>query len=429
MKKIYNIIVGILLILLSIDCIGATDQTRNTVNVSAEQAWTDTRVDITFGTKVNIVADGLIDVGRRNKVQITPDGGPDCIDYDDSDVAPGLPCWSLVGKIEDGVPFFVGTEKNFVANSTGRLYLGVNDGYESFGDNSGEWIAIITTDASPFISITKSASPYSIRQSQETTVKILIDNKGAADAKDIEVIDSIHPNFDLSGGNFPDPKKYDIIRAGESRDMEYIIKPKESGTFNLDPATITYADSEGNIKEVKSGIASVKVIPSSDRTTESNSPSESGSDSAVLLHGEKTDVVLGEDILLRLSAVNIINRPPMTVQVILYPPSGMSITGSQFVESGAGIYTTTYILEPGKGRDIEVHITSNQIGDFNVKGRIVYYFGDDKKSTDRTLTLPIKVRKEQDAQAPVSTSAKSPGFEIIIGMIILLIARLSNRYL
>jgi len=45
---------------------------------------------------------------------------------------------------------------------------------------------------------------------------------------------------------------------------------------------------------------------------------------SVLLHGEKTDVVLGEDIILKLSAINIITNPVMTVQVILIPPSGMS---------------------------------------------------------------------------------------------------------
>ncbi len=44
----------------------------------------------------------------------------------------------------------------------------------------------------------------------------------------------------------------------------------------------------------------------------------------------------------------------------------------------------------GDGKDIEVHIKSNQVGDFNVKGRIVYYFGNDKdKAEDHSLTLPI----------------------------------------
>jgi hypothetical protein len=115
---------------------------------------------------------------------------------------------------------------------------------------------------------------------------------------------------------------------------------------------------------------------------------------SVELHGEKTDVVLGEDIILKLSAVNIITKPTMTVQVILIPPSGMSVSSSEFVTSGAGQFTSTFNISTGAGRDIEVRIRANQIGDFNVKGRVIYYFGGDiSTAEDSTLNLPIKVRE------------------------------------
>lgn len=117
---------------------------------------------------------------------------------------------------------------------------------------------------------------------------------------------------------------------------------------------------------------------------------------SVGLYGEKTDVDLGEDIVLKLSAVNLITKPVMNVQVILIPPSGMSVTSSEFATSGAGQYTTTYKLEPGSGRDIEVRIKTSQAGDFTVKGRIVYYFGDNTSTAeDHTLELPIKVRTKK----------------------------------
>lgn len=137
--------------------------------------------------------------------------------------------------------------------------------------------------------------------------------------------------------------------------------------------------------EVKFGTPTATISPA--QTTVSV-PSAS-----VGLYGTKTDVDLGEDIILKLSAVNLITKPVMTGQLILTPPSGMSVTSSGFVFSGAGQYTTTYTLDPGSVKDIEVRIQTNQIGDFKVKGRIVYYF-DDNKSTaeDHTLELPIKVR-------------------------------------
>ncbi len=262
--------------------------------------------------------------------------------------------------------------------------------------------------------IKKSASPYSIRQFKETIITVSLKNYGNTDARDVELMDSIHPKFDLIGGDFPNPKRYEIIKPGESKEIQYTIKAKESGNYSLDTATITYADSEGNIQEVKSEAVSIKVVPSSEGSPEISPPSDIGTSSAVLLHGEKTEVVLGEDILLKLSAVNLITKPPMSVQVMIYPPSGMSVTGSEFVKSGAGIYTTTYTLNPGDGKDIEVHIKSNQVGDFNVKGRIVYYFGEEKeKAEDHTLNLPIKVRKEPGQTVLAGdggATLKAPGF-------------------
>lgn len=156
------------------------------------------------------------------------------------------------------------------------------------------------------------------------------------------------------------------------------------------------------------------------------------SNASVNLYGEKTDVELGSDILLRLSAVNYITKPKMTVQVIIIPPSGMSIVSTEFAKTQAGQYATNYELQPGDGKDIEVKIIPNQVGDFKVTGKVVYYFGDDKENGEyHDLDLPIKVRpKELDIQTPFPTpTQKSPGFEIIIGMIILLIVRFSNRYL
>ncbi|KAF5413421.1 MAG: hypothetical protein C5S49_08585 [Candidatus Methanogaster sp.] len=155
---------------------------------------------------------------------------------------------------------------------------------------------------------------------------------------------------------------------------------------------------------------------------------------SVQLHGEKTSVVLGEDILLKLSAVNLITKPTMHVQVIIIPPSGMSVTSSAFAKSGAGQYTTTYELEPGSGKDIEVAIRSNQVGDFGVTGRIIYYFGDDREGAeDHTLTLPITVRAEAEPGAErtgssaESNEASAPGFAAVVAITGLLVAYMGRR--
>jgi hypothetical protein len=166
-----------------------------------------------------------------------------------------------------------------------------------------------------------------------------------------------------------------------------------------------------------------------------NTPTEpSESSASINLHGEKTNVSMGEDIQLKLSAVNIITKPTMHTQVILTPPSGMSVSSSDFVDSGAGQYTATFDLEPGKGKDIEVRIKANQVGNFNVKGRVIYYFGDDKKNgLDYPLILPIQV-SDTSVPTPVSTSESNkesnhstPGFGFTSLVFILLLVFIIKR--
>ncbi|AKB44281.1 hypothetical protein [Methanosarcina vacuolata] len=139
-----------------------------------------------------------------------------------------------------------------------------------------------------------------------------------------------------------------------------------------------------------------------EETEETSADHSEKSSASVDLHGEKTSVLKGEDILLKLSAVNFITKPTMHVQAIIIPPSGMSVSSSEFVESGAGQYTTTYDIEPGKGRDIEVRIAANQVGDFTVTGKVVYYFGNNKEDGEYyTLDLPIHV-EDSTPETPIS---------------------------
>jgi hypothetical protein len=128
----------------------------------------------------------------------------------------------------------------------------------------------------------------------------------------------------------------------------------------------------------------------------SSTPLSTIANASVKLYGVKTDVEVGENIVLKLSAVNLITKPVMTTQVILIPPSGMAVTSSDFVVSAAGQYSTTYKLEPGSLKDIEIMIQTVQPGDFNVEGRVIYYFGTDLSTQeDHSLSLPVKVRSKK----------------------------------
>ncbi len=304
-----------------------------------------------------------------------------------------------------------------------KLKLSIYDTYTTgergeYDNNAGSLRAeIYRLDT---ISLVRTISPENTELGNTTTVTLTLRNTGASELKNITVSDTIPEGFTLVSGAFE--KNYDILKSQDSRSFQYAVKPSETGTFSFEPASVFYYDKEGSLRTGKSNISRIIVIPSS---KPSATPPPNAS---VQLHGEKTDVVVGEDILLRLSAVNLITKPIMRVQVIILPPSGMSVTSSEFVQSGAGQFTTTYEIPPGKGRDIEVRIISNQIGEFEVQGRIVYYFDDIAKAEDYTLRLPIKVRQDNQP-TPAATQNRKwiPGFELLLAIAGLLIIYLVKR--
>ncbi|MEA3283102.1 MAG: BatD family protein [Euryarchaeota archaeon] len=274
------------------------------------------------------------------------------------------------------------------------------------------------------LSVTKVPSPHTIKEGDTTTVTVTVRNAGATgtgEIRDIVVTDSVPPGFKLMGGSVR--AEYPLLKPDESRTLQYVIKPHASGTFNLDQAEVSYSDGRGEHHTARSDGATLTVVASAGLLP------TAPQNASVKLHGERTDVVIGDNILLKLSAVNLITKPVMHVQVIIIPPSGMSVASSGFAMSGAGQFTSDYEIEPGVGRNIEVVIVANQVGNFTVEGLVVYYFGDDIENDETyTLELPIRVRSA-DAHPPPATPASHdntgifglPGWSAVFVMIGLLI--------
>jgi hypothetical protein len=107
--------------------------------IPGQQMWTDTGVDVAAGTQLTISANGSIRFSSTDAGK-TPDGDPACT-APPSFLAPGLTCYSLVGRIGSGTPFEVASQDTLIAGNSGRLFLAPND--DSFFDNSGSWQAHI----------------------------------------------------------------------------------------------------------------------------------------------------------------------------------------------------------------------------------------------------------------------------------------------
>jgi hypothetical protein len=135
-----------------------------TVIVSSEEAWVSTGVDVTAGDRLTITAAGTIRFSSAGDTA-TPNGSGrgDALAGSSGCVylvcGAGIPVQSLVGRIgspalTDVTGFLVGGSYNNSARTSGRLYVGFNDGFvrpdrtglDSGGvlDNSGSFTVNIS---------------------------------------------------------------------------------------------------------------------------------------------------------------------------------------------------------------------------------------------------------------------------------------------
>ena len=122
-----------------------------TVRVRATQAFTGTGIRIRQGEVFSVVATGTASYRPGDTV------GPGGVAFNQGTcagaqsrhhnrfTAPGLACWSLIGRIgTGGVIFFIGPSFHVQAPVAGELFLGFNDSL--YSDNSGGFRATISKE-------------------------------------------------------------------------------------------------------------------------------------------------------------------------------------------------------------------------------------------------------------------------------------------
>ncbi len=111
------------------------------VSVSAEQAWTDTGIDVRAGQTIYFEATGRVRWGPDRR---DGPGGERGSPRNPKRPIPNRPAAALIGKVgaESTDYFFIGAEPGpFRMAARGRLFLGINDDY--LADNAGAFRVII----------------------------------------------------------------------------------------------------------------------------------------------------------------------------------------------------------------------------------------------------------------------------------------------
>lgn len=110
-----------------------------TITVPGTTLWTNSGIFVNSGDTIRTTASGTVYFCSGNTCPSTPDGGvsPDPLDATKFPCFDGSRVSNLIGKIGNNACFNLNSAKEFIAQQSGTLFLGVNDGMVS--DNSGSW--------------------------------------------------------------------------------------------------------------------------------------------------------------------------------------------------------------------------------------------------------------------------------------------------
>ena len=104
-----------------------------TITVPGNQDWVSTNVSVNRGERVNFTASGQVKYGPNRDHQASVAGQR--LQRNPNAPVPNAPLGSLVGRIDDGPAFYIGSTKTVTMPGEGTLYLRVND--DIVDDNSG----------------------------------------------------------------------------------------------------------------------------------------------------------------------------------------------------------------------------------------------------------------------------------------------------
>ncbi|MFH1195874.1 MAG: T9SS type A sorting domain-containing protein [bacterium] len=175
------------------------------INVSNQ--WNETSVDVVQGNSYTIVVNGVCSTQGGTYPQHGYYVGPEGL----GGINPSFPVpdaiqQSVIGKIgSDGTGFMVGRRCSFMANKSGKLFLGINDNQP--GDNIGFYVAYVfasnlfITEVNENNSYQSEQLDFTIEQNYPnpfnptTTIQYEIKKEGIVDLKIYDVTGSLIKNI------------------------------------------------------------------------------------------------------------------------------------------------------------------------------------------------------------------------------------------
>lgn len=264
------------------------------------------------------------------------------------------------------------------------------------GDWSNPEKYIVSTKAAgePQIVLTKSTDKTNISVGDVIEVKIIVENKGNGTAYNLTLAEELPNGFSRAPGSRFPPQIQETLDAGGKQELYYGLKAVESGTFDIEPTTVTYG-----IKSSQSNTITIKVAEIL----------EEKSNLTTAISVDKDNVKTDDSIKVDIKITNIGKAPATSILIDGSVPSGLITTEGDLKQGYKKI-------DAGESEAYTVFLKAIEPGNYSIN--LKTFYNDDKEGTV-SASKPITVTKNEKGYLYVII----PAAIIVIGVILFTVRR------
>ena len=130
------------------------------------------------------------------------------------------------------------------------------------------------------------------------------------------------------------------------------------------------------------------------------------------LHADRTDIAVGEPVVLTFEATNSIANPPATGKLSLTRPSGWSVSEAEFADSCAASCVGNLSIPSGQPKSIVVKMVPNQPGTFPIEANLEWVLQDDSNRAGTaadSVDITVAATEIQPSGTSVAASGSTAG--------------------
>jgi uncharacterized repeat protein (TIGR01451 family) len=204
----------------------------------------------------------------------------------------------------------------------------------------------------PNIVLTKSVDRTGLNIGDVAEFKIKVENNGNATAYNLTLTDQLPNGFsNAPGSRFPPVINTELV-AGASQEVYYALKAVDSGTFAVEPATVTYGSKTNQSNSITLKVAAVTQEKSNLTTV-------------IILNKNKINI--DDSIEATIRVTNTGRAYARSVVVDGTPPYGMEVIEGDLRK----VYYDGGIA-PGETKEYRVALKATEAGNFTINLRTVY---------------------------------------------------------